>query len=210
MAFRGAHKRAEVLRQATAPETNPRLDIGMLADTPVEVERFRHLRDVSPCPLADVGDLIDEADARRQVRIGRILRDLSRLQVGDDDLAVQRVVELRRTRAAVRIRGADDHAFRPHEVVHRMPFAQELRIGDNGHFHIRVLLMKLDSKQGVCAHGYRASGDNERTRFEERAHVSKRRIEHREVRIAVAARRCRHAQEHRVCNRHSVTKLCRE
>src|SRR5262249_45730587 len=77
-------KGAGVLRKAGAPE--PRSWIEELrADATVETERGGDRLDVAADDVADIRDLVDERDLRRQERVGRVLDQLRGPNVGDDE-----------------------------------------------------------------------------------------------------------------------------
>src|SRR5438105_5007456 len=83
-----------------------------------ESHAARDLRDVGADELADVRDLVDEADASAQIGVRRELHHLGRGDVGLHDLGVEALVE-RLDRVGVGpVEGADHDAIRVQEVAH--------------------------------------------------------------------------------------------
>ena len=80
----GPQQRPRVLGEARAAIARSGMQ-ELEADAPVESDAMRHILDIGADVLADIGDLIDVAELGRQERIGRILGQLGRLQVGDQD-----------------------------------------------------------------------------------------------------------------------------
>ena len=84
--------------------------------------------------FAEPGDLVHEADAGRQHRVGRILGHLGGAGVHEDDAvagALEGGVELRHQLFGAGIIGADDHAVGAEEVADGNALFEELRIGDD-------------------------------------------------------------------------------
>ena len=89
----GQHlQRADVLREAAAAVADAGAEEGA-ADPLVEPHPLRHLADVGAYLLADVGDLVDEGDLRRQEGVGGELDHLGAGDVGAEDLAAERLIE---------------------------------------------------------------------------------------------------------------------
>src|SRR5689334_5918352 len=61
-------EKRDVLGEARAAKTDPRPEV-RLADPAVEAHAARDLLDVRAHELADVGDLVDEADPRAEKRV---------------------------------------------------------------------------------------------------------------------------------------------
>ena len=78
------------------------------ADPPVEADAFRDTHDVRAGRLADVGDLVDEADPRHQRGVCGELDHLGRGDVAADDRAVDPPVE-RLDRVPVLVLERADH-----------------------------------------------------------------------------------------------------
>ena len=91
----------------------------MRSEPVVEADALGDLHDVGAGHLADVRDLVDEADPRREERVGRA-----------DDRRFHPLVK-RGDAVTVRLRErADDDAVGIHEVVHGVPLGEELGIRD--------------------------------------------------------------------------------
>ena len=90
----------------------------MRAEAVVEADSSRDVDDVGADELADVRDLVDEADARREERVRGELHELGRSDVHRENVvAVELVVEPCDALAVLRLERADDDAVWVHEVV---------------------------------------------------------------------------------------------
>ena len=116
----------DVLRETAAPVAEPGAEV-VRADTPVEAHAAGDVLDVGADQLADVGDLVDEADAGGQVGIGRELDHLGRGDVGADDLGIETVVKRHDRVAVLLVERPDHHPIGLHEVAHGRALGQELR-----------------------------------------------------------------------------------
>src|SRR5712691_132306 len=102
----------------------------MWAEAMVEPDTLRHLDDVRADRLAHVRDLVDERDAGHEERIRGELDHLGRRNICLDNRSLDPAVETL-DRDAVLLGERPDHdPVRVEEVAHRVPFGQELRIGD--------------------------------------------------------------------------------
>ena len=102
----------------------------MWAEPVVEPDALGDLDHVGAGRLADVGDLVDEADPRHQEGVRGELDHLRRGHVAAHDRRAERLVERGHRLAVGRCERADDHAVRPHEVLDGGSLGQELRIRD--------------------------------------------------------------------------------
>ena len=122
-------QRGDILREAGTAEADPRLqELG--ADAVVQAHAAGHLDDVRAGLLADVRDLVDERDLRREERVRGELDHLRRLHVGAHDRRRQRRVERLDGVAGPVVVVADHDAVGRHEVLDRRALLEELRAGD--------------------------------------------------------------------------------
>ena len=73
-------------------------------------------------------------DTHGQHRVGRVLDELARRRVGDDDPLtgeLERAVKIAKNLTRILAPCADDDAVRTKKVLHRGPFLQELGVRDN-------------------------------------------------------------------------------
>src|SRR5205085_7243756 len=101
-------QRGDVLREARAPEAGAGAE-EVRPQPVVEADAARNVDDVCTDELADVRDLVDEADARRQKRVRSELHELRRRNVRADVLRVDRSMELYHPVAVRVVERADDH-----------------------------------------------------------------------------------------------------
>jgi hypothetical protein len=111
----------------------------LAADAVVQAHALRDLDDVGAGLLADVRDLVDEGDLRREERVRGELHHLGARDVRADELAVlvaavgggeERAVQLGDGVAGPVARVPDDDAVGPEEVVDRRALLQELGARD--------------------------------------------------------------------------------
>ena len=105
------------------------------ADAIVEPDAARDILNIGADLLAEIGDLVDEGDLRRQKGIGGIFGQFGRPPAGEEDrrlVEIERPIDLVHHVARARILGADDDAVGALEIADRRAFAQEFRIGDDG------------------------------------------------------------------------------
>ena len=122
-------QRGDVLREAAAAEADPGAQ-EVRPEPVVEPDAARHLDDVGADELADVRDLVDEADARREEGVRRELDELGRRDVHAEELGLDPVVQLDDALGVRRLEGADDDAVGVHEVRDRGSLGRELGIRD--------------------------------------------------------------------------------
>jgi len=128
-------QRLYVLREAAAAEADAGVE-EVRPDAVVLADAEPHLIHIRPHPLAHVRNLIHERDARGEERVGGVLDHLRRALIDDQDgvpLAHERLVEPLHDVGGLVAGGANHHAVRLHEVVHRSALAQELGIRDHVH-----------------------------------------------------------------------------
>ena len=120
-------QRRGVLREARAAVT----DAGpqeVRPEATVEADPARDLLDVGPDKLADVGDLVDEADPRHERGVGRELDHLRGGDVGAHDRRVERLVQ-RGDAVGVGLGEAADH-----DAVGSLKFASAVPSARNSGF----------------------------------------------------------------------------
>ena len=122
-------ERDAVLRETTAAPADPRAE-KVRAEPVVEPDALRDLDHVGTGRLADVRDLVDEADPRHQERVRGELDHLRGGDVRAHDRRIEPLVERGHDLAVGLCERADDHAVRLHEVLDRAPLREELRVGD--------------------------------------------------------------------------------
>ncbi len=125
--------RADVLRQAGAAVTDAGVEV-LRADARIGGHCLEHRVDRRAGRLAQRGELVHEADARRQVRVRGVLHELGALGVEHEDRRTEWPVErLERLDVVVARRfGAPEHdAARVQEVIERAPGPQELGVGED-------------------------------------------------------------------------------
>src|SRR5664279_268774 len=96
----------------------------------IEADAARDLYDVGTDELADVRDLVDEADARRKEGIRRELHELRGRDVGAHEHGFDPAVQLDDTIGVRVVKCTDDDPVRASEVLHRSTLGEELRIRD--------------------------------------------------------------------------------
>jgi hypothetical protein len=175
-----------VLREAGAAEAGAGLE-ELRTDARVEADAAGDVLHVGAELLTEDGDLVDERDLRGQEAVRRVLDQLGRLDVRDDEGDLQRVerrVDLLHQLDRFVVGGADDHAVRLHEVFDRGAFAEGLlddlfdhaagadrngRLGDDQLRAVHVLgdragdLFDVAEVGGAIGLGRGADGDEDRT-----------------------------------------------
>ena len=186
-------QRDSVLGEAAAAPADPGTQ-EVRAEPVVEANPLRNLLDVGAGGLADVRDLVDEADACHQEGVGGELDHLRGSDVRAHDRRVDRLVE-RCDDARVHLRErADDDAVRVHEVLDRAALGEELGIGDVAHVREPA---RVESRPNLLAgpDRHRALHHEDRPLLERRE-----RVDHApdggQVGVARVGRRCADADEH--------------
>jgi hypothetical protein len=126
------------------------------ADAAVEADAAADVLDVAAHGVAEVRDLVDQGDARRQHRVGGVLRHLGALRRHEQDWiagAHERLVELFHDRAGAVAVVADDDAIRLWKSRSRR-LLEELGIGDDVHRMRRAAADDLaDARRGADRNG---------------------------------------------------------
>jgi hypothetical protein len=81
--------------------------------------------------VGEIGELVHERDARREHRVGRVLGELGRTHVHHQEALVvahERSVQRAQRLDRAVVARADDDAIRPHEVLDRRAFLEELGV----------------------------------------------------------------------------------
>ena len=102
----------------------------MPADPRVGADALPDVLDVGAERIGEVGELVHERDPRRQHRIGRVLGELGRAHVHQQQplvVALERRVDGAHRGDRALVVGADDDAVGPHEILDRRALLQELR-----------------------------------------------------------------------------------
>ncbi len=120
-------ERERVLREAGAAVPDSGAE-ERRADPAIEADGLGNGDDVRSSRFADVGDLVDEADARHQGGIRRELDHLRGRDVGAHDLRVDALVERGDDVRVGLVERADHDAIGLHEVTDRRAFGREFRI----------------------------------------------------------------------------------
>ena len=191
----------DIFRKTTPAEADAGAE-KVRTEAMVEADAFGDVDDVGADELAHVGDLVDEADAGRQKRVGGELHQLSRRDVGANHLTVDPAVQLDDAIGVVGIERADDDTVRAREIGDGAALGEELRVRDvadvgqapcvEARPHVRA---RADG-HGALHHHDRPSG-----------HVFRQLVDHRpdggEVGVARLGRRRpdRHVQELRAVDR---------
>ena len=108
-------QRRDVLGEARAAEADAGTE-EVRAEPVVEPDALRDVLDVGADALADVRDLVDEADARGQEGVGGELDHLGGVDVHPQHRRVDPLVERLDRVAVLRLEGADDDPVGLHEV----------------------------------------------------------------------------------------------
>ena len=128
----------DVLRKTGAPISDPGAQ-ERRSDPLVEAHPAGDLADVGADLLADVGDLVDEGDLRRQEGVGGELDHLGAGHIGAHERRFQGRVERRHCVARPATVVADDDAVGVQEVLDGRALLEELRAGDVAERTLAVL-----------------------------------------------------------------------
>ena len=118
-----------ILRETTSAEADARPQ-EMRPDPPIQPDALGHFDHVRPGLLADLGDLVDERDARHQRRVRGELDHLGRVDAGAHDRRLERRVETGDGVAVLLLERPHRDPVRVHEVAHRAAFRQKLGVRD--------------------------------------------------------------------------------
>ena len=99
------------------------------ADPHVVAHADRDFAHIGVDRFAEIRDGVDERHLRGEERVRCVLDHLRRRRVGHEHRSVNASIELRDPHRRLRVFAADDDAIRMQEIVHRLAFAEELRIG---------------------------------------------------------------------------------
>ena len=131
----------------------------------VESHTFSDLHDIRTGHLADVRDLVDEADPRREESIGGELDHLRRGDVRPHKRRLELLVEGGHPFSVRLGERADHDAIRAHEVLDGRAFGQELRVR-----HVADVAEPTGLQRGAHllarADGHRALHDEDRPPLE--------------------------------------------
>ena len=137
-------------------------------DAGVTTDALTHHRDVGTDGFAEVRHLIHEADARSEHSVGRVLRDLCRGDIHEEDAEVieeDGLVEARHQLTGTVAIDTDDDTVGAHEVLDSVALLEELGVRSDveGNGHATLTLRRLDRltdlEVGTYRHG--ALGDDE-------------------------------------------------
>ena len=104
------------------------------SDPAVHADPVGDLLDIRAAGLADLGDGVDVGNFQGEERIGCVLDELGRVDVGHQHGGHERLVDLLHEGDRALAVAADDDPVRLHEVGDRASFAQELRVADHVEF----------------------------------------------------------------------------
>src|SRR5690242_5204436 len=103
----------------------------LTADAFVHADRARNVVDVAANLIAQVRDLVDERNLRREKGVGGVLRELSSFERSYDKRRFDQVegtIEVLHDRDRLFIAAANHDAIRAHEIVDCSTFPKKLRI----------------------------------------------------------------------------------
>ena len=172
------------------------------ADAIVEADATRHILHIGAGALAQIRDLVDEGDLRRQKGVGGIFGELRRAARREENrrlVEIERAIDLAHHFARPLIFDADDDAVRPFEIIDRRALAQELGIGDHGEVASGRGLADDALHLVARAHGHGGFGDHDREAIEGGRNLLRGLEDIGQVCMAVAAARGRaHRNEDRI------------
>jgi len=140
----------------------------------------KHVLDVRPELLGEVGEFVHERDARCEHCVGRVLGELGRRNIHEYHalvVALNRRIDRAHDLLRALVGHADDDAVRPHEVLDRRAFLQKFGIRGDA---------ELDRLAPL-----RQFFRNSRLHARRRAHRHRRLVDHEPVFVHVAADRAR-------------------
>ena len=188
----GGQHGADVLGEARATVTDAgEQELG--ADPGVRAHAAAHELDVGADAVGEVGHVVHERDARREVGVAGVLGELGRARVHEDHAivgATKRLVEAVQDLARVLIGGAEDDAVGVHEVVDGGALLEELGVADDDEGDLGLLADDPRDALGG-ADGDRALVDDDRVAVDVPADLRGGRVQEREVGGAVGPERGR-------------------
>src|SRR6185312_4588514 len=130
----------------------------LVADASVSADRGSDFLDVGADRLAQIGDLVDEADLHGQEGVGGIFGELGRFTAHEHHRCVaqsERLVQALHQNFGAFLIAAHEHAVGMSEIVDRRAFAQKFRIGAHGEISggAKLLEAPLDLPAGPHRHG---------------------------------------------------------
>ncbi len=174
-----------------------------VADAPVRADGRGHLLHVGADLLAQVRYLIDEADLKRQKRVGGVLGQFRRLAADEHH---RRIAQAERLIDALHdgagpfvVVEAHQHPVRMGEVEDGRAFAEKFGVRADREFGVRTQLAQAALDLAAGAHGDGGLGGDDRETGEVRRQVFHRLEDIAQVGVAVApAHRRAHGQENQI------------
>ena len=162
----------------------------LVADAPVGADRRRHLLHIGADRLAQIGDLVDEADLHGEEGVGGIFGELGRFPAHEHHRRVaqgERLVQALHEVLRPVVVAADQHAVGMREIVDGRALAQELRIGADREIGVgpEPLEPPLDLAAGADRH--RRFGADDGEALEMRSKLLDRLKHEAQIGMAVAA-----------------------
>ena len=167
MLLRRADEGLHILGEARASIATARVE-ELTPDAGVTTDTLTHHRDISTDGFAEVRHLVHEADARSEHGVGRVLRDLCRSNIHEEDAEViekDGLVEARHQLTGTVAIDTDDDTVGAHKVLDSVALLEELGIRSDveGNGHATLTLCRLDrlTDLEVGTYGHGALGDDE-------------------------------------------------
>ena len=186
----------------------------LVADALVQPDAARHVLNVGPGLFAQIGDLVDEGDLRRQKRVGRVF---GQFRGATPDKMQRRLVQAQgpinfgHDFPRARIVGADHHPVGTLEILDRRALAQKLRVRHDGEIGVRAKLADDPLDLVAGADRNRRFIDDDREAIQRLGDGFRGGVDIGKIRVPVAATRRRaHPDEHRVGAANRRAKLRRE
>ena len=200
----------DVLRKARAAVAEAGLQ-EVAADAPVAADAVADALDVGAGGRGERRDLVDEADARRQHRIGRALGQLGTARVHRQHRRAaldERPISAQQPGRGAGGVAADEDAVGREEILHRRAFAQEFRVADRAAAAARGVQCGLHAPGRADRHGrlQHHHARQPRQRAQPRDHL----VEGLELGRAVAPRRRADRDEDQFGLRHRGAEVAAE
>ena len=160
--------------------------------------------------LADIGDLVDEADLGRQKSVAGVFDHLGRTDIRHDNRRAQSDIQLRHLLGSILAERTQHHSIGVHEILNRRAFAQEFRVADHIKWDGRRLLVAHNIRNPVtCANRHRALVDDDQrvihglcNGFSSHAHIA-------QLGLTIHTHRCIHRNKGQIGQRiFAVKRLC--
>ena len=162
----------------------------LVADAPVGADGGRHLLHIGAGRLAQIGNLVDEADLHGEEGVGGIFGELGGFpahehhrRVAQSERLVQPLHEVLRPLVVA----ADQHAVRMHEVVDGRAFAQEFRIGADREIGVGTKRLETPFDLPAGADRHRRFGADDGEAFEMGSKLLDRLKHEAEIGVSVTA-----------------------